>query len=62
MVGTWAGTPLFAQGLLASLIRLIVVFDALFWPRRPSATLGVFDLVRPLIGIERGARGMDLRC
>ena len=27
MVGTWAGTPLFAQGLLASLIRLIVVLD-----------------------------------
>ena len=44
MVGTWAGRPLFAQDLLASLIRLIVVLDALFWPRRRSATLGYLTL------------------
>lgn len=63
MVGTWAGRPLFAQDLLASLIRLIVVLDALFWPRRPSATLGYLTLCGLLLvlnaALEEWAYGVN---
>ena len=44
MATAWAGAPLYPECLLAVLILVIIVVDALFWPRRPSGNLGYLTL------------------
>ena len=41
---SWFGSPLLPEGLLAVLILVIIILDALFWPRRFSANLGYLTL------------------
>ena len=41
---SWSGSPLLPEGLLAVLILVIIILDALFWPRRLTANLGYLTL------------------
>ena len=63
MVSAWAGTPLFPEGLLAALVLLVIVLDALFWPRRPSGNLGYLVLCGLLLvlsaSLEEWTYGVD---